>query len=292
MSPARHHRDRHAALGPGAIPAQPIASREEGGRTPPADHLDSASLTPARQHRLHRAAASMAAQDAGAPAPAPAPDSAGAQTMLRLVHDLRRLKEIQSIERKIEAKRAMIPEYRPWIEGLLAAARETGKAARDEILPTIMIWLIDTGQYGEALPLISHVLDYDIPLPARYARTAPALIVEEIAGAALKDQLAGHSFPLEILVAVDALTVEHDMHDEIRAKMQKAIGFEYARLAEAMDPAAPGFAAAIETALQPLRRAQQLNDRAGAKDRIKRLEKLLAPARGASAATEPAGTAG
>lgn len=289
MSPARQHRERQALAANIVAPDTRVASGEGGGREDRSTFLDSTTLTPARQHRIQHAAARMV--DTGAETDA-AGDDPAAQIMLRLVHDLRRLKEIQSIERKIEAKRQMIPEYVPWISGLLRTAREKGEAARDEVLPTIMIWLIDVGQFEAALELIEHVLAFDIALPGRYARTAPALIAEEIAGAALKAQLAGEPFSLDILETIELLTEDRDMHDEIRAKLQKAIGFERARAAEEIAPDAPGYIDAIDAALVPLRRAQQLNERAGAKDRIRRLEKLLATARAAQAETEQAGKTG
>lgn len=290
MSPARQHRERQALVAAtDAVSNETVASGEGGGQDDRSTLLDSTSLTPARQHRIQHAAAQMI--ETGAVTDS-AGDGPAAQVMLRLVHDLRRLKEIQSIERKIEAKRQMIPEYVPWISGLLRAAKENGEAAPDEVIPTIMIWLIDVGQFEPALELVEHVLAYNIPLPSRYARTAPALIAEEIAGAALKAQLADEPFSLDILETIDLLTHDRDMHDEIRAKLQKAIGFELARIAETTAPDSPDYIAAIEAALVPLRRAQQLHERAGAKDRIKKLEKLLATARAAQTEKEQAGSTG
>lgn len=238
----------------------------------------------ARQHRDRTLAAKTAASSdmegglaATLDANASPADRAHATMAMRLTHDLRRLKEIQSIQLKIAAKREMLPEYRSWIMGLLEAAEETGQGVQDEVLPTIMVWLIDTGLFEDAMPLIEYVLRYEVALPARYARSAPALIVEEIAMAALKSQLANEAFDFEILERIEELTEACDMHDEIRAKLQKAIGFELAERAEALDKADPTLPAAAARALIPLRRAQQLHDRAGAKDKIKRLEKLLPP---------------
>eukprot|EP01034_Spumella_vulgaris_P018455 gene18455-23578_t len=135
-----------------------------------------------------------------------AASQAQAQIMLRLTHDLQRLKQIQSIELKIAAKAEMLPEYRNWVVGLLHAAEQTGRGVQDDVLPTVMIWLIDTGQYHDAMPLIEYVLAYDIALPTRYERNAPALIVEEIAEAAIKRQGNGAEFPLDVLEDVERLT--------------------------------------------------------------------------------------
>jgi hypothetical protein len=276
MSPARLHRERLALLAAASVTTS-IASGSEGGQAEtPTDLPDAGNMTPARAHHERNAAMISAS------APAPAEQFAGtpeqraaAQIQLRMQTDLRRLKDIQSIEKKIEAKREMLPEYAAWVDGLVAMDAPT----TDEVLPTVMIWRIDTGDFPGALVLAEHVLKHNVPLPARYERTAPALIVEEIATAALKAQGAGGAFPLEILARVEELTAEADMHDEIRAKLAKAIGVEQMRAAE--DDAAEPLARAVIAgkALELLRRAQQLNERVGVKDRIKRLEKLLAPPR-------------
>jgi len=258
----------------------------------------------ARRHRDHvlaqsAAAAILSTEGAHTAALAPrragttAADTAAAQINLRLTHDLRRLKEIASVARRIEVKRTMLPEYAPWVAGILQAGKDAGQGVAEAVLPTIMIWLIDTGDFAAAMPLIEHVILHDVPLPSRYQRSAPALIVEEVAMAAIKVQQAGGSFPFPILLQIDVLTREIDMHDEIRAKLCKAIGFELATSAEEIDPATPDFTTAASTALVHLRRAQGLHDRVGAKDRIKRLERALAKAASAiPAAPEQAGTAG
>lgn len=291
MSPARLHRERLAAAAAGRDPATPIASNAAGGQpaTPSAP-----VMTPAREHRIAQTIAGNAGQaDEGRASAEPRVDPAAAQVMLRLAHDLRRLKEIQSIERKIEVKREMLPEYRPWCEHLLEMGRMTvgdtlGSCGADDVLPTMMIWAIDTGDWSFALELAAHVLRFNLPLPARYQRQAAPLIVEEVADAALKLQAAGEAFPLDVLEEVEALTAGADMHDEIRAKLMKAIGSELMRQAEEQESGAPAFGDTAGRALAHLRRAQELHDRAGAKDKIKRLEKALA----ASAATEQAGAAG
>jgi hypothetical protein len=201
-------------------------------------------------------------------------DPATAQIRLRLQHDLRRLKEIQSIQLKIAAKRQMLPEYRDWIDGMLRIGRDEGVAVADDVLPVIMIWSIDTGDWPRALELAAHVLRHRLPLPARYERTAPALIVEEIADVAIREHNAGRAFPIDVLEEVEALTADDDMHDEIRAKLMKAIGVELMRGVEDTAPGSAEQHAAALRALDPLRRAQMLHDRVGAKGSIKRLEKL------------------
>jgi hypothetical protein len=193
---------------------------------------------------------------------------------MRLTHDLRRLKQIRSIGKKIEAKREMLPEYKAWVEGILAADAGVGAGLAAEVLPTYMVWLIDIGEYAEALDLVPFVFRHNVQMPSRYQRDAATIVVEEIAEAAAKAQNAGTAFPLDVLLQVEELTTDHDFHDEVRAKLFKAIGIEQLRSAEELP--ADKSKSALETTLTMLRAAQGLNDRVGVKDRIKRADKLLA----------------
>ena len=246
MSLARRHRDRILA-------AKTVASAPTSG----VDAAPAAALLPA----------------AGAVNASPA-DRAAAQIALRYTHDLRRLKEIRSIDKKIEAKREIVPEYRSWVMGILAADAGVGTGIAAEILPTCMVWLIDVGAYEDALHLIPFIFKHRVAMPSRYQRDAATIVVEEIATAALKAQGANESFPLDILDRVADLTCGCDIHDEVRAKLLKAIGVEQLERAEDMpvDEAFNAMTAAVST----LNEAQRLHDRVGVKDRIKRGLKLMA----------------
>jgi hypothetical protein len=278
MSPARQHRERLAALAAAGEDVIVVGVDLASG-----DDITGILIqndnSPARLHQVLQAAAEavdLSETSEGDPLARPPVNGIEAQMRLRLRHDLRRLKEIASIERRIEIKRdALLPEYADWIAGVLAASADTDAVVGGEVLPVVMIWRIDTGDYAGALPLAEYVLRHRIALPQRYNRSAPALIVEEIAEGALKAQAAGRPFDLAILERVDELTADADMHDEIRAKLLKAIGVEIARAAEGLDAASPEYRAAAERALQPLRRAQDLHDRSGVKGHVKRLEKAL-----------------
>ena len=77
-------------------------------------------MTPARRHRERTLAALQGAAN-------PQFDQARANAyelqLMQLAEHRRTLKGIQSIERKIDVKRTMLPVYKPWIDGLLAADR-------------------------------------------------------------------------------------------------------------------------------------------------------------------------
>lgn len=221
-------------------------------------------------------AAAPAAVDHARAARAPG-GSVAATIAMRLTHDLRRLSDIKAIEKKIAAKREMLPEYRAWVDGVLEAGEMTngnqlGATGADDVLPTMMVWSIDTGDWTRALTLAAHMLRFDVPLPARYNRDVPTLVLEEIAVAALKVQAKGERFPIDVLEAVEELTLGIDMHDEPRAKLMKAIGTEL--VAAANDATADQARDLADRALAKLRHAQDLNTRVAVKGQIKGVEKL------------------
>lgn len=250
MSLAQRKRDRILAAQTLSAAAAPVHG---------ADHVPAATSPPA----------------AGATNASPA-DRAAAQIALRLMHDLRRLKEIKSIDRKVAAKREMLPEYKAWVEGVLAADAGVGTGTSADVVPTYMVWLIDTGAYMEALDIAEFLLRHRVTMPKRYERDVATIVVEEIAEAANKAQSAGQAFPQAALDTADFLTAGQDIHDPVRAKLLKAIGVEQLRTAEEME--AGSCLVPLTSALVHLREAQRLNDRVGVKDRIKRAEKLLAAA--------------
>lgn len=259
MSLARQHRDRILA-------SQTVASAPDGG----ADAAPAAAPLPA----------------AGAAKASPA-DRAAAEMGLRLTHDLRRLKEIRSIDLKIAAKREMLPHYRDWIAGLIEADAGVGSGVAADVLPTCMVWMIDVGDYAQALDLAEFALRHHIAMPSRYERDVATIVVEEIADAASKAQNMGEPFPLSVLDTADNLTIGLDIHDQVRAKLLKAIGIEQLRNAE--DMPAESSQIPLQSALTNLREAQRLHDRIGVKDRIKRADKLLAAVSPPAPATDTGG---
>lgn len=276
MSPARQHRDRLAASA-ATSPATPIAAKREGGQPSSAPAIP--EMTPARVHRVAAIVAGAETSPTEMLAAQLGSDPAAAQIQLRLVHDKRTLKDMHSIERKIDAKRLMVAEYRDWCDTIMAATRTAGLA--EEVLPTMMVWSIDIAEWDRALELAAYVLEHDVPLPKQYQRTAPALITEEVASAALKLQAAREPFPIEVLQRVEDLTADYDMHDQIRAKLMKAIGAELMR--GDVKALAPDV---IEGSLTYLRRAQSLDSRVGVTTMVRGLEKALKLA--TESATPPA----
>lgn len=210
--------------------------------------------SPAQRH-YERVSAEQAAASA-APGESLAGASAYELMLAKLAADRRRLKAIQSIERKIEVKRAeLLPEYVDYVAGALRG----GRGAQDDVLTTVMIWRVDAGDFAGALDIARYALAHRMTLPDQYDRPLATAIAEEFAQAALAAFKLGETFDAGQLAEVMTLTSSADMHDQVRAKLHKALG----KALQDSDRAA---------ALDHLRRALQLDERAGVKQDIARLE--------------------
>ncbi|MFM5530434.1 phage terminase small subunit [Aeromonas veronii] len=179
--------------------------------------------------------------------------------LMQLRQHQQTLKSIQSIERKIDAKRTMLPTYKPWIDGLLAADR----GGQDDVLVTIMLWHLDTGDLEGAFNMADYVIRHGLNTPDQYDRTAPTLIAEEVADTAIKLQEAGTGPSYGLLSAYLELLKESDMFDQVHAKLHKAVG--RAALAK-------GFK---EPAAEHYRRALELHDKVGIKKELEVLEREI-----------------
>ncbi|CUA82098.1 Phage small terminase subunit [Gulbenkiania indica] len=213
--------------------------------------------SPAKAHFLRVTAAQASASAAADDQPL---ENASAYELmlLKLAEDRRRLKDVQSMEAKAELKRKLLPDYAPWVEGIIAA----GKGAQDDVLMTVMLWRIDAGDFAGALDIAEYALPYKLVMPDRYQRSTATTLVEEIADAAKRARDGKQPFDIAILQRCQALTEAEDMHDQVRAKLHKELGL----LQEASDPAG---------ALANLTRAKALHDKVGVVKDIERIEKAI-----------------
>lgn len=235
--------------------------------------------SPAKRH-FERVTAASTAASAG-----PTQSLKGASRyelmLAKLAADRRRLKSFQSVARKVDVKREVLPEYAAYIDGAL----EGGRGAQDDVLTTIMIWRIDAGDYAGALHIARYAIRHNMTLPEQYERKLPAAVAEEFAEAALAALRNGEGFDARQLAEVAELTEKTDMHDPIRAKLHKAIGLASIPADVTAGSAATGVdRARTEFALNNLRRALTLDVRSGVKANIARLETSLSDA-GAQKAT-------
>jgi hypothetical protein len=170
-------------------------------------------ISPARSHRQRMSA--HLAHEAAKAGFAPLKNAKPYELMLaKLDADMRRLKGIQSIERRIDLKRQILPEYDSWVNGVIGS----NSGEQDDVLMTVMVWHIDAGNIPRALELARYALEHDLKLPARYARTLPCLFAEEIAAAAKR-----YEPDVALLLEAERMTAEYDMPDPVRAKLKRAI---------------------------------------------------------------------
>ena len=146
------------------------------------------------------------------------------QVLFRLRMDKADLSRIQSNAGKAKLKSERLPDYQPWIDGVLAA--DTGQA--DEVITTVMIWAADAGDIAQALRIGQYVLRNKIPMPDQYKRTTATVLVEEICDpilAAFKANPAKASVSIDNLNALSGITTHEDMPDQVRAKLFKVMGY-------------------------------------------------------------------
>jgi hypothetical protein len=223
---------------------------------------------PCRQHFLRVTAAQQAA---ATPKNQPMADSSAYELQMAQLHQhYQQLKGVQSAQGKAELKAKLLPDYAPYIAGVLAG----GQGAQDEVVTTIMLWRFDAADYEGGLEIAAYVLKYGLAMPDRFARTTGCLVAEEVAEAALKAVKAGGAFDVGTLSEADRLTAGHDMPDEVRAKLMLAMG----RVAAAqVDPEKPNTADAhsLEVARHFLTRALVLHDKCGGKRDLELVDRQL-----------------
>ena len=224
------------------------------------------ALSIAQAHQRRARAAMEAAKTA--PQQSMAGATAYEHQLNQLLQDRLRLKAIQSNEGKAALKAQLLPEYIPYVEGVLAA----GNGAQDDVMTTVMVWRVDVEDYSGALDIADYVLKHKLIMPDRFERTTGCLVAEEIATAALKAQKANGSFDLSILHRTVELTDAEDMPDQARAKLYLAAGRATLDGITAEDPSQPG---QIQAGIDLLKRAIELHDGCGGKKDLDGAERLL-----------------
>ena len=178
--------------------------------------------------------------------------------LAKMTTDRRRLHEVQSMERKAEVKRELLPDYAPWIQGVL----EGNQGVQDDVLMTVMVWRVDAGDIAGAVQIARYAIQHNLSMPDQYKRTTACLIAEEIADGTIKAIAAGDKVDVAPLIDVVGLTQNQDMPDEVRAKLHKAVGYAFMESDK-------------EKALGNLKRALALHDKVGVKKDIEKLEREL-----------------
>ena len=191
--------------------------------------------------------------------------------MAQLYEFRKRLSDVKSTEGKAKLKLAMLPEFDPYIETVLAT--DGGKP--NEVLMTVMIWNIDAGKYARAIEQAAYALRHGLTLPDQYKRNLPTLLQDEVAEAILNGVLSGDE-AMQVAGTVLQMTEQMDSHDQAKAKLYKAGA--YALLGRnnktTVDYKTVPIAVA-EQALPLLQRAMTLFAAIGVKKDIERLEQRI-----------------
>lgn len=199
----------------------------------------------------------------------------------QLFQHTRALKAIQSVERKVEAKRGFLADYWPWVDGVLAS----GQGGEDMVLSTVFVWCIDAGEYDRALDMGAYILQHGLKLPDRYQRDAATTLIDEFADASLKPGSQQNGPSTTQLATVADLTAAHDVPDQARAKLYKALGYAVAQRKDANDKFEKLGKTDTTQALALLQRALELSTASGVKKDIERLERRLKAITAPDAAT-------
>lgn len=179
--------------------------------------------------------------------------------LMQLTEHRRALKTLQSIDRKIQAKRQFLPQYTPYLDGVLSANR----GQQDEVLTTVMLWHIDVGDIAAAIRLGRYAIQHGLTMPDRFERGLPCTFAEEVADVATRLLGSDNAVSSALIAEVIAMTADSDMYDEVRAKLYRA----YGEALEAEEQLQPAFDA-YQTALK-------YNDKVGVKKLMEKLGRTL-----------------
>ena len=197
------------------------------------------NLSPALRHRARM----LAERTAGAAEPLGVTTGNAYDLMLyKLADDRRRLKSIQSVERKIEVKTTLLPDY------------------------------------DRALVIAAYCMEHRFTLPETYSRDIPTMMLDEFAAAYLQGKLGDDpQHAVAVLGAVEAMTAASDAPDQARAKLHKAIGLATVAALDQQDATdiAPALLEQAGAAMAQLQRARALSESVGVKKDMERLERRI-----------------
>lgn len=204
--------------------------------------------------------------------------SAYEQQLLQLNSDKNRLKNIQSTQNKVELKRQLLPNYKPYIQGVL----DIKPGVQDAVITEMLVWSIDIGDYSFAMDLAEYVLEHGLKLPDRFERSEACFITEDIAEGFLKilktdvaisDNDFYQLYRLDDLINNESIdSTKRDMPDEVKAKLYLALGKANMRLIEDESELAFAYASHAQNFLE---KAVKLDDKCGGRTDLNKMTKLV-----------------
>lgn len=197
------------------------------------------------------------------------------QQLMQLNNDKNRLKNIQSKQNKVELKRQLIPNYKPYIQGIL----DVKPAVQDAVVTEILVWAIDIGDYDFALDIAEYVLEHGLKLPDRFERSEACFITEDIAEEFLKVLKTDAPVDIAVLERLESLITDEsldkskrDMPDEVKAKLYLALGKAEMRLITGEQLVDLGHATFARDYLE---QACKLDDKCGGRTDLNKMIKLV-----------------
>lgn len=177
-----------------------------------------------------------------------------------LEDDLKRLKDLTT-EQKAQLKATeLIDKYKPVVDGVLSS----GRKINSPVVGWVLVWMMDCGQFDDALPLAKKLLAIGQELPVK--RDIPTFMADAFKEWATAEINAKNSINPYIgdflqLVETDQAWA---ITNKSRADLYKLLGLQ------------AYFGAQWQAAIDYFTTAQELNDNIGVKTKLAEAEKALA----------------
>lgn len=143
------------------------------------------------------------------------------QYLAMLHRDKAELHGIRSIQEKVARKVELLPKYEPYIDGVL----QSGQGASDQVLVTVLLWKLDTGDIAGATSIAEYAIAHDLPAPDAHQRNNAEILVEESVEQ-LVENGDGRVDPSSrvLLEEIERIVESQDIVDPVRAKLHKTLG--------------------------------------------------------------------
>ncbi|QIL80829.1 terminase [Diaphorobacter sp. HDW4A] len=227
--------------------------------------------TPAQRSFMHKSAAQQQAQADAANVHGETVGEAFELMMMQLRQHRSDLKEIKSIEMKVDAKRKLLPLYDAYVDGVLQSRPGT----QDQVIAYAMVWSLDAGLYARGIDIAEYMLAAGVNPPDDYRRNVATILQDEISTAVCDGKLVGDE-ALQTVRRVMEMTSAADTPDQPKARLCKAAGWALVGKTSTSDADIASLSPEVcEQALPYLQRAIELDKLVGVKKDIERLERRV-----------------
>lgn len=170
--------------------------------------------------------------------------------------DVALLRSLATTAERVEMKRdVLLPKWLPTVESYL----ELGKVYANPVFTYCVIWLLDVGQYDQALDWADIAIEQGQPMPENIRSRLPAFVADQIMEWAVQASQAGEELEPYFSRTFENVTQRWRLHEEITAKW-----FKFAGLLLLRDEQGQTRAAAIDS-VETLNNADRLLAAAEAK---------------------------